>query len=488
MVMRSPLLAALAAALLVASLGAQTPPDESRSYRVDDLAIPPGIVLEVGGLLTRPDGSLMVCTRRGEVWRIVEPFGERPGFSRFAQGLSEPLGLLEREDGIYVTQRGELSRLRDRDGDGRCDAVDVICDDWSISGNYHEYLFGPCEDREGNLWVTANKPFGDEPFGRAPFRGWAYRITPEGVWQPVACGLRSPCGVATSPDGEIFYTDNQGEWCGASKLSHIAVGDFHGHPDGIDSCERPESLCPPPGFVAERDGGLLMPEVARRFPSFKLPAVWFPYDKMGQSPSGLAWDRTEGRFGPFAGQIFVGDQHHASVMRVALERVRGHWQGACFPFREGLSCGVIRVAFAADGSLVCGLSNRGWGSKGRTPWGVQRIVFTGETPFEIREMRVRSAGFRLEFTDEVDPESVRPEAFRMKSYTYRLHEPYGSPEVDGKTLKVDAARAVGPAAIEIDVKGLRRGYVHELAVSGLRDRKGRPLLHDKAYYTLIELP
>ena len=49
--------------------------------------------------------------------------------------------------------------------------------------------------------------------------------------------------------------------------------------------------------------------------------------------------------GAHAGQCFVGDQTQSRVMRVALETVNGVYQGACFPFREGLQCGVNRLTF-----------------------------------------------------------------------------------------------------------------------------------------------
>ena len=91
-----------------------------------------------------------------------------------------------------------------------------------------------------------------------------------------------------------------------------------------------------------------MKDMHLQIPQFKMPAVWFPYDKMGKSPSGLRWDRSEGQFGPFSGQLFVADQHHATVMRVVLEQVDGHWQGACLPFREGFQCGIIRICFGQD--------------------------------------------------------------------------------------------------------------------------------------------
>ena len=112
--------------------------------------------------------------------------------------------------------------------------------------------------------------------------------------EPVCCGLRSPAGVQNSPWGDMFYTDNQGEWCGASKLSLLEPGSFQGHPHGIESCRDPRWPWDHPGEVPNR---VLMPTVGESVPTFHMPAVWFPFDKMGRSPAGFVWDRTGGRFG-----------------------------------------------------------------------------------------------------------------------------------------------------------------------------------------------
>jgi hypothetical protein len=233
-----------------------------------------------------------------------------------------------------------------------------------------------------------------------------------------------------------------------------------------------------------------MPEVARRMPAFQLPAVWFPYDKMGRSPSGFVWDRTGGRFGPFEGQVFVGDQYASTVMRVFLERVNGRWQGACFPFRKDLACGVVRLAWGPDGSLLTGETNRGWGSIGSRTQGLQRLVWTGAVPFEVSEMRARSGGFELRFTKPVEAASAAdPGSYRKESYTYLLHSDYGSPEIDRGEPTI-AAVTVSPDGLSatLAVDGLRSGYVHELHLDGLRSAEGLPLLHAQAYYTLVEIP
>ena len=88
------------------------------------------IVLEVGGIALLPDGRPLVCTRRGEIWRLENAYsgdGREVGFELWAEGLQEPLGLLVQQEGeetyVYTAQRGELTRMYDKDGDGRADLL-----------------------------------------------------------------------------------------------------------------------------------------------------------------------------------------------------------------------------------------------------------------------------------------------------------------------------------------------------------------------------
>ena len=465
---------------------------ESQYYRLITLPLPVDTAMEVGGLAQLSDGRIMAATRRGEVYIVENAYGEppQPIFKQYTFGLAQPLGLLELDGWIYFAQRAELSRMRDTDGDDRADIFETVTDDWAISGNYHEYAFGPRLTPDGKLWVTLNRPFDVEPYGRADWRGWAVRVDRDtGKMEPVVSGLRSPAGVEVSPWGDVFYTDNQGEWNNASKLSHLEVGEFHGHPFGIDSAYLPESLVEPLAVGLPR-AGTYMKDLADEIPHFKMPAVWFPYVKLGQSPSGLKWDTSGGAFGPFDGQLFVGDQHHAMVMRVFLEEVNGHWQGAAFRFRQGLQSGVIRLAFGRDHSLFMGMSSRGWGSLGPDEYGLQRLVWTGTTPFEVHEMRVRPDGFELTFTQPVDQRSAADRSsYRMESYTYRLSPEYGGPEDDKEEVAITAARvAPDGMSVRLTIDPIRAGYVHELHLDGVRNAVGGALLHRRAFYTLVEIP
>lgn len=215
-------------------------------------------------------------------------------------------------------------------------------------------------------------------------------------------------------------------------------------------------------------------------------AVLFPYNKMGQSASGIVCDRSGGKFGPFGEQLFVGDQTHSTLMRVDLEVVDGVYQGACFPFRAGFGSGVVGMEMGPNGSVFVGGTNRGWGSRGPKDFALERLDWTGKTPFEIQSMRLTPTGFKLAFTEPVDPGAAGDlSQYTMETYTYIYREQYGSPEVDHTKPTLSAVRvSANGKEVELDVEGLQIGHVHELRVGAMRSAAGNPLLHREAYYTL----
>ncbi|MCA9059143.1 MAG: hypothetical protein KDA85_11610, partial [Planctomycetaceae bacterium] len=226
------------------------------------------------------------------------------------------------------------------------------------------------------------------------------------------------------------------------------------------------------------------------FPMLKPPAVWFPYKKMGQSTTDVMLDESKGTFGPFAGQFFVGEFTQAGMSRVFLEKVDGEYQGACFPFRQGFASAVLRMDQGTDGSLFVGLTNRGWSSLGTASYGLQRLVWTGKTPFEIQEMRAVPDGFELQFTQPVDLSTAAdPASYAIKSHTYLYHSTYGSDEIQQRTHRViHATLSADQRTVHLTVDGCRPLFVHELIAAGVRNQHGLPLLHNQAYYTLNRIP
>jgi glucose/arabinose dehydrogenase len=463
---------------------------EADYYSILTFTPPPGEVLEAGAIEVLPDGKVAVATRRGEVWLIDNAYDKDPKkakFTRFAHGLHEVLGLAQKDGWLYVTQRPDVSRIKDSHGTGKADTFEVVTDGWEINGDYHEYAFGSRFDRNGELWLTLclTGSFNSS----SKFRGWALKVTREGKLVPVASGVRSPGGVGFNAEGDVFYTDNQGPWNGACHLKHITKGGFVGHPDSFRWYSEPEAKYLGPAPAVPKNNSRIMIE-AKRIPQLVPPACTFPYGKMGQSASGIDCDLSKGKFGPFEKQLFVGDQTHSTVMRVFLEKVDGRYQGACFPFRAGFASGVVPIRFAQDGSLFVGGTNRGWGSRGPKSFAIERLVWTGKVPFEVHEMRARPDGFKLTFTKPIDSATAgKAESYRMKTFTYLYRADYGSPEVDATTPKITRV-TVGKdgRSVRLYLDKLEEGHIHDLALPGVRSTEGEPLLHPQAYYTLNYIP
>ena len=483
------LLALLLAQPVTQDARAQRPATEDDYYRLVTLPIPEEIKLEVGGLAPLPDGRLAVCTRRGEVWIIGNPYmqGSRvPTYKKYASGLHEPLGLMWHPKGYFLcTQRGEVTKLIDTDGDDVADEYQSFYK-WPLSGNYHEYSYGPVLLPDGDMVITLNLDWVGRGASLAKWRGWMLKLTEKGEMTPWATGLRSPAGFGVLHDGSIFYTENQGDWVGSGRMTHLEKGDFAGNPAGLRwSSEAGSPLSLKPEDVPST--GKPMHEVAKTVKNLKVPAVWFPHTLMGISTSDFKEDTTKGAFGPFAGQLFVGDQGHSKIMRVDLEKVNGKWQGACFPFREGFQSGIIRTVWGQDGSLIVGMTSRGWSATGQSPYGIQRLVWTGKTPFEIKTIRSKPDGFDVVFTAPVDRKTAEdPASYSLNSFTYKYHQTYGSPIEDAKPVPIRGVIVAsdGLSARIVADTALREGYIHEIKAEGVRSAGNLPLLHTTGYYTL----
>ena len=489
------------------------PAAENDYYKIIKIPIPEGIVLEVGGICTLPDGNLAVSTRRGEVWVIENPGSNKPNYRLFASGLHEILGLVWKNDALYCAQRGELTKLVDRNGDGKADRYETVYA-WPLSGHYHEYSFGPKLAPDGSFIVTGNVSFGASDWwsGKSivPWRGWAMRISEDGRMEPYAAGLRSPCGIG-SVNGEFFYGDNQGDWMGSGFITQLEQGDFAGHPASLAWADRPESPVKMRSElvfkqVAPRDDPRKKPEYIREEPmttvyemghsiypyqNTKSPAVWLPHGILGVSTSEIITEDTEGAFGPFAGQVLVGDQGMSKIARVFLEKVNGQWQGASFDFRSGFRSGVLRMCWGSDRTLYIGGTNRGWGSTGKEPYALERLIWTGQTPFEMKAVRSMPDGFEIEFTQPVDKSTAsNPDHYTVTSFNYKYHPVYGSPIVNFKENAVRGAQvSTDGMRVRLVVDSLRLGYIHDIQPEGVRSYTDQiPLLHGAAYYTLNSLP
>lgn len=443
-------------------------------YEIVTISPPQGKPFHVSGVDQDRNGNIYACTRMGDVWKWN---GET--WSHFAEGLSEPCGLLCETDGsVLVAQRPELTQLIDKNGDGKADQFNVICNDFIYYDNYHEFHFGPVKDSKGNYYGSLNlgkfREKGVIPNGLSSmggYRGWIYKVDSKGNFTPFASGTRSPAGLAIDSKDRLFYTDNQGDWVATSKLDYVREGGFYGHPSSLFQKE---------GYSVEKVLSMDPKELDK---IRHLPAVWLPHTEISNSPGNPEFDMSEGKFGPFQGQMFIGDHTNSSIIRVMLEDVQGEVQGAVVKFMQGFQSGVLRLKLDQQGRMWVGQTSRGWPTKGQKFFGMQRVDWNGQLPFEIKSINLTKDGFKLSFTQAYDPTSIDLDDIEIESWWYDYHPNYGSPKIDLKSIQAQELKHLDDKTLLLKMP-LEKLKVYKIDLTLLKNRKGKRMVNPKVYYTL----
>ena len=484
----------LFATLALAMVATAQPRNLPAGYIVETVNIPKEITLGVGGMAFMDNNTLLICTREGEVWKFNTQDGQ---WELYADGLHESLGLwIDRKKGdVYVMQRPELTRLVDTNKDGKADLYQTVNAGWGLTDNYHEYTFGPVRDSKGNFYGTLNTSLSwpgwagsdkwdkarvhDSKMGRAAkYRGWSFQITPQGKFVPYSMGMRSPAGIGINGQDDIFYTDNQGDWNETSTLHHVVKDRFHGHPS---------SYYDHPKYIG-KDLNKISIEEYRKLRT--RPSVFIPHGELANSPGEPVFDTTQGKFGPFAGQIILGDQTRSNLMRIHLEKVDGEYQGMVVNFISPLQTGCIRGVFGPDGSFWVGQTGRGWGSVGGKQFGLERVRWdSSTTPMAIHHISLTKTGFDVHFTLPVDAETgADPANYNLLEYEYQYRPQYGSPKSQQKklvptTVKLSKDRKVAHLTLPLTAE-----KVYQFNLSDkLRSYAGADIVNRVAWYTANRL-
>ncbi len=425
----------------------------------------------VGALDLLPDGRLVVSTwdTEGGVYLVENYLQSDPQkiqVKQIASGLAEPLGLKVVDNDIYVMQKQELTKLVDLDGDEIIDLYACVSNDWSATSNFHEFGFG-IHYENAHFYIalaTAILPGGASAQPQAPDRGKVLKIAKDGsLVETFVTGLRTPNGVGTGIDGKFFITDNQGDWLPASKVVEITEGHFYGarsvDPEGTKNIQE------------------------------TLPVVWLPQDEIGNSPG----EPIHFNVGPYQNQMLHGEVTHGGLKRVAAERINGRLQGAVFRFSQGLEAGVNRLQWAPDESLIVGgIGNPGnWGHKDKLWYGLQRLVYNGQSTFEMLAISSHSNGFEIQFTEAIaEGQNVSAEDFYIEQFRFVPTEAYGGPKVDLQALTVkhfslsdDRTRA------QLELDGLKEGHVVYFRIQRpFHSENNHSLWTTEAWYTLNAIP
>jgi glucose/arabinose dehydrogenase len=465
-------------------------------YSIEKIALPDGIPPEVGAVKFDTEGTLYVVLRRGDIL-MAKPNEDPDKFEwkLFASGFHNGCGMEVVAPGhILVSQMAELTEVKDTDGDGVADSYKNLADQWGVSGNYHE-TNEICPDGNGGYYIAIGTASHNGPtfynvrgeyseigrrgrnYSAVKWKGWVLHYSKDGVVTPFASGFRMHNGITRDTKGNIWATDNQGDWKATTPLYHVEKGNFYGHPSSLVWDPKwPEGKDPLKMSLEEING------MRTR------AAVLLPHAEFNRSAS-EAIEVSE-KFGPFVGQLLIPDNNGTRMSRIMLDKVQGKYQGSCTHFINGspLRSGGNRAVFTNDGkTLYIGHTVRGWGTPAE---GLTRITYHGKVPFDVKHIRLNEHGFQLEFTLPIVKNSVRLEDFSVLSYRYEDKWLYGGDKLDKREEKVSSVRSVDADSIELNIEKLEAGRVYEIQIyqdSKLKCETGEPLLNKVFCYTLNQL-
>lgn len=410
------------------------------------------------------DGRVFVASMKtGEILVLRDPTGDakKARFDNYTRGLfQEAYSLLAEPDALYALHRRNLTRIVDTDGDGVADRFDRVAALPHGIADTYDYGYGLVRDKTG-AFVFSFAPYANTHLLGS---GGALRLLPGRKPQEISIGFRNPLGWCVDANGEIFFTDNQGEWVATNKLCHLTEGRFYGFPN--PGRGRPAGKPP------------------------DKPAVWVPY-AWAKSINGVVCDRSGGKFGPFAGQFFLAElMFGGAIIRANIEKVNGEYQGACFPFWGRGLLGPLTLAFDPQGRLWVGsITEPGWMAQ-PDRGALFRIDYTGRLPFEMQSLHVLPRGFRIVFTRPVSPSTARnPASYQIEHYRYEYTGAYGSPELERTRVAIMRVE-VSPDGRSADLitAPLVKDRVYLIEARGVRSAKNEALVHPAGAYTLNDIP
>jgi putative heme-binding domain-containing protein len=450
-------------------------------------------LFEPTGFSFAKDGTAFVSTRTGSIWRY-----HNGDWNLFADGLHETQGVQVAPNGrdVYTMQKPELTLLRDTDSDGVADVYSSVESRFRFTGNYHEFAYGPVLSSAGDLFFSTGlsasghheaKQSGTGQMSSAlGYRGWVMQIDVKGNLTPFASGLRSPAGIGMNARDELFITDNQGDWVASSYLGHVESGDFLGHPAAL--WDREEYGITPRLLdyktVDARVAKVPPLDEAKYRAERKHPAVWLIHGDLTNSPGNPSFCPPQG-FGPFAGQAFIADISHRAVVRVALEKVNGVYQGAVFPFTRPLASASFSTGFDPQGRLWVGSVGRGWTAGDPM---IEVISYDAtQPPFEMLRIELTPTGFDVHFTQPLSDIAIPLEQIAIRQFHYLYWAEYGSDRQDNRRLPVERlSLSADRHTLSITVP-VAQDNVYEVDLGAVLSADGIELQNNFAFYTLNEL-
>jgi mono/diheme cytochrome c family protein len=451
-------------------------------------------------------GELLFPTLKGEVWSARDSDRDRleDKLNLVADGLATPYGIQALENGdIDVIAKNGLLRLMFLDSEDRATRVETIAAGWGMTDDYHDWGVGLIRGSNGEYYVALPCQQDQRTEAAACLRGRFLKLVPRKSQlenprrfdiEIVSSGHRFPMGMARNRDGELFVTDNQGNYNPFNELNHVKKGAHFGF---INSLEKEKGYQPPP----------LTP------PAINIPHPWtrsvngicfldtpapLAGTKPGPGAPGASLLPARPIYGPLEGHLVGCEYDTRRLIRMSLDKVNGEYQGCCYPLsippadvEKGLLGPIVCAVKPSTGELYIGeIRDSGWGAGNNVGQIVKIKIEPDKLPCGIAEVRATHNGFTIDFFQPVDRAKAADIAsYSIQSYRRESTPAYGGPDIDRRAEKVNAVEvsADGKRAT-LTLPELRAGgHVYEIRVKNVAP--GGAMFHpDEAHYTMNQIP
>ncbi len=449
------------------------------------LPLPPTIMPT--GLTWRPDGRLVFSSLRGEVFEAVDT--DRDGcedrLTLLADGLRSPYGVCAGPGYVDVSAGYGLLRVAGSGPSGG--RVELLASGWGYTSDYHDWAIGLPRGARGEYFLGIPCQQDKRSPAAARFHGSVLRLVPRRptpddprrfTLEPLSAGHRFPMGLALDRAGELFVTDNQGNYKPFNELNHVRPGVFF-------------------GFINALDRG--KPAPPRTPPAIDIPHPWTRSVNgicFLHTPAGLRARLGREVFGPLEGHLIGCEYDTRRLIRMTLQRVGDTFQGAAYP----LSIPPAEPSRGFQGPLVCAVSPRGelyvgsirdsgWGAGNNVGEIVRVRVEPDKLPCGIAEVRAVRDGFVIDFFRPVERRRAgQASSYAIESYRRESTPAYGGPDRGRRTEKVVGVTvAEDGRRVTLRLGELRAGYVYEFRLRNLSP--GEAEFHPaEAHYTMRVVP
>jgi hypothetical protein len=493
-------------------------PLPSRTVESQSIHIAPGFMgtrlplpddVMPSGLAWSGNGSLHFCTLKGQVYSAAgqNADGQEDTLHLVADGLATPYGLqVKSRFRLDVAGKDGLIGLAVFDRQHRAQLTKKLSGGWGHTDDYHDWAVGPVRGPSGEYYLALPCQQDQRTHAAAAYRGKIIKLSPRVEsaddtrlfdTEVISAGHRFPMGMAMNREGELFVTDNQGNYNPFNELNHVKKGAHFGF---INALEKEKGFVSPPltppainiphPWTRSVNGICFLetPEELRRVGSAHQASK--KEEKVGTAlPTSI--------YGQLEGHLVGCEYDTRRLIRMSLQKIGDTFQGCAYPLsippeevEKGLLGPIVCAIKPTTGELYVGeIRDSGWGASNNIGQIVKIKIEPEKLPCGIAEVRANATGFTIDFFQPVNrAKAADVGSYSIASYRRESTPAYGGSDMDRRDEKVSRAEVSEDGKrVTLTLPELRTGHVYELHLKNLAPRGG--MFHpDEAHYTLHQIP